>query len=167
MENIKYLSLHLSPPLKATPSMKMEILREFLESSTIHGLTYISTARVSSCGFENGFDMYCYHTLPVKVLWCVVVCLGFLGAGVLIGKSYKEWQNSPIATSITTHSVYDLDFPIQYLNNLGLPLKFEKLLFNSCSLNGEISSSFKFQCKERILQQLNGEHNIFTDYKGC
>ena len=39
------------------------------------------------------------------------MCLGFIGAGILIGKSYKEWQENPIATSITTHPIDDLDFP--------------------------------------------------------
>ena len=45
-------------------------------------------------------------------MWLGVVCLGFLGAGCLIFKSYHEWQESPIATSITTHPIDDLDFPI-------------------------------------------------------
>ena len=44
-------------------------------------------------------------------MWALVVCLGFIGAGILIGKSYKEWQEKPIATSITTHPIDDLDFP--------------------------------------------------------
>ena len=35
-----------------------------------------------------------------------------MGAGMLIGKSYKEWQAHPIATSITTHPIDDLDFPV-------------------------------------------------------
>ena len=35
----------------------------------------------------------------------------FLGAGFLIGKSYKEWQDNPIATTITTHPIDDLEFP--------------------------------------------------------
>ena len=32
-------------------------------------------------------------------------------AGILIGKSYKDWQKNPITTSITTHPIDDLDFP--------------------------------------------------------
>ena len=40
-----------------------------------------------------------------------MVCLGFIIAGILIGKSYKEWQEHPVATSITTHPIDDLDFP--------------------------------------------------------
>ena len=51
------------------------------------------------------------QTKAAKILWFGIVCLGFIGAGVLIGKSYKEWQESPIATSITTHPIDDLDFP--------------------------------------------------------
>ena len=47
-----------------------------------------------------------------KITWLLVVCLGFLGAGILIDKSYKEWQTSPIATSITTHPIEKLNFPI-------------------------------------------------------
>ena len=47
-----------------------------------------------------------------KILWTGVVCLGFIGAGLLISKSYKEWQESPVAPSITTRPINDLDFPI-------------------------------------------------------
>ena len=39
------------------------------------------------------------------------MCLGFLGAGLLIGKSYVEWQKSPVSTSISTLSISDLEFP--------------------------------------------------------
>ena len=37
--------------------------------------------------------------------------MGFFGAGILITKSYKEWQENPIATSITTHPIDNLNFP--------------------------------------------------------
>ena len=47
----------------------------------------------------------------MKILWFCLVCLGFVGAGILIAKSYKEWQENPIATSITTHPIDDLEFP--------------------------------------------------------
>ena len=41
----------------------------------------------------------------------MIVCLGFCGAGYLIHSSYSAWQASPVATSITTHPIDDLDFP--------------------------------------------------------
>ena len=47
-----------------------------------------------------------------RIIWFLVVCLGFTTAGILISKSYLEWQTHPIATSITTHPIPSLDFPI-------------------------------------------------------
>ena len=74
----------------------MEILREFLESSTIHGVSYISSAKVD---FENHcLFLFLYQEKAAKVLWFVVVSLGFLGAGFLIGNSYNEWQKNPIGS---------------------------------------------------------------------
>ena len=52
------------------------------------------------------------QTRLAKILWFLVVCLGFIASGILIGKSYKDWQENPIATSITTHPINNLDFPI-------------------------------------------------------
>ena len=40
-----------------------------------------------------------------------MVCAAFFGAGMLIGNSYSNWQNSPVATSISTHPIGELDFP--------------------------------------------------------
>ena len=45
------------------------------------------------------------------MIWGLVVCLGFSGAAYLINSSYTAWQESPVATSITTHPISDLDFP--------------------------------------------------------
>ena len=52
------------------------------------------------------------QTKAAKILWFGIVCLGFTGAAILISKSYKDWQENPIATSITTHPIADLEFPI-------------------------------------------------------
>ena len=72
----------------------MEVCREFLESSTIHGLVYISTSR-----------------RHVRLLWLCVVVSGFIGAGVLIQQSFSSWADSPISTTIETLPITDLDFP--------------------------------------------------------
>ena len=53
-----------------------------------------------------------FQTRTAKALWSGIVCLGFIVAGILIGKSYKEWQDSPIATSVAIHPIDDLDFPV-------------------------------------------------------
>ena len=72
----------------------MEGLKEFLESSTIHGLVYISTTR-----------------RLVRLLWIGVVIGGFIGAGVLIHESFSSWATSPVSTTIEILPISDLDFP--------------------------------------------------------
>ena len=74
----------------------MEILRDFLETSTIHGLAYISNVP-SKTG---------------KALWLTIVIAGFCTAGYLINSSYEEWESTPVATSISTHSISTLPLPI-------------------------------------------------------
>jgi hypothetical protein len=86
------------------------ILKEFLESSTIHGLIYISTAKVGDR--ELGFFTKEFpQTKSEKLLWFFVVCIGFLTAGYLINSSYAEWRESPILTSLSTHPIARLAFP--------------------------------------------------------
>ena len=72
----------------------MERLRSFLESSTIHGLGYISTTR----SFARAF-------------WVFVVISGFTGAGVLIYQSFKSWADSPIVTTIENLPIEKFTFP--------------------------------------------------------
>ena len=77
-------------------SSEMDVLREFLDNSTIHGLAHISS--VSS---KTG-----------KALWMAIVIAGFCTAGYLINDSYKEWETTPVATSISTHPIDTLPLPI-------------------------------------------------------
>ena len=72
----------------------MQGVRSFLESSTIHGLVYISTTK-----------------RLVKLFWILVVIGGFTGAGVLIYQSFQSWDESPIKTTIETLSITELTFP--------------------------------------------------------
>ena len=74
----------------------MQILKEFLETSTIHGLAYISNVP-SKTG---------------KALWLAIVIAGFYTAGYLINSSYEEWESTPVATSISTHPIATLPLPI-------------------------------------------------------
>ena len=75
-------------------SRKMEGVRELLESSTIHGLTYISTTRGS-----------------LKVIWILIVISGFFTAGIFINNAFLDWEKSPIETSIETFPISDAYFP--------------------------------------------------------
>ena len=73
----------------------MEDIRLFLESSTIHGLAYISTA----------------SRRIVRVFWIFIVIAGFTGAGVMIYNSFKSWADSPVKTTIETHPITEITFP--------------------------------------------------------
>ena len=72
----------------------MEGVKEFLESSTIHGLVYISTTRRLA-----------------RLLWLCVVISGFTGAVVIIYQSFSSWAVSPVSTTIETLPITELDFP--------------------------------------------------------
>ena len=73
----------------------MEGIKEFLESTTIHGLVYISTSRQKL----------------QKIFWVFVVLVGFFIAGFLIRRSFYDWNKNPVSTSIETFPIEDVPFP--------------------------------------------------------
>ena len=75
--------------------MATSSVREFLENSTIHGLVHISTAKSRATRF----------------IWVAIVVACFSVAIYMITSSYKEWQESPVSTTITTHPITELEFP--------------------------------------------------------
>ena len=72
----------------------MDGVRVFLESSTIHGLTYISTTQKHA-----------------RLFWFFIVVTGFCGAGYLIRESFASWSESPIKTTIETLPISEIKFP--------------------------------------------------------
>ena len=74
----------------------MEGLRDFLEGSTIHGLCYISTVK----------------SLGMRLFWIAVVIGGFSTAGYLIHSSLSAWEETPIATTITTLPITEAPLPL-------------------------------------------------------
>ena len=72
----------------------MEHIKTFLESSTIHGLYYISSTRRWS-----------------RLFWILTVIGGFSGAGYLINLSFDNWDQSPITTTIETLPISKITFP--------------------------------------------------------
>ena len=69
-------------------------IKDFLESSTIHGLSHISTTR-----------------RLLRLFWMFVVLTGFTVAGFLIQQSFSGWAVSPISTTIETLPISELEFP--------------------------------------------------------
>jgi hypothetical protein len=73
----------------------MDVLKEFLESSTIHGLAYISTSKNSL----------------VRAAWIVTVLCAVSVAINLINNSYVEWEDDPVSTTVSTLPISFLALP--------------------------------------------------------
>ena len=63
----------------------MENIKLFLETSTIHGMTFIPITKKY-----------------VRLFWILVIFGGFTGAAVIIRISFQAWDESPIKTTIET-----------------------------------------------------------------
>ena len=72
----------------------MVALSTFLETSTIHGLNFISTTRKYS-----------------RLFWILVVLAGFTSAAYLINTSFQSWADSPIKTTVETLPIKEIKFP--------------------------------------------------------
>ena len=72
----------------------MDVIQDFLKSSTIHGINYIGSSR--NLG---------------KIFWIFVVICGFSVAGYLINKSFDAWAQSPITTTIETLPISGVTLP--------------------------------------------------------
>ena len=72
----------------------MESLIHFLELSTIHGLSHISTGQKLK-----------------RFFWTTVVFCGFFGAAYMIYSSFLNWEQSPISTTIETLPISQITFP--------------------------------------------------------
>ena len=73
----------------------MKGVKEFLESSTIHGLVYISTSKA----------------VLVKLFWFFIVLAGFFYSVYLIQNSFLDWEESPFGTTEETVSIRQVEFP--------------------------------------------------------
>ena len=93
LDNIKTLTLNLSKGTHYFLSME-GIAKTFLDSSTIHGLAYISSTRKLA-----------------RIIWILVVIIGFIGAGVMIHQSFESWANSPVKTTIETRPITEITLP--------------------------------------------------------
>ena len=69
-------------------------LQQFLESSTIHGLVYIST--------ESKYS---------RLFWIFIVISGFSIASLLINQSFTNWSESPIKTTVEKRPISKITFP--------------------------------------------------------
>ena len=72
----------------------MELVRTFLESSSIHGLSYVaSTRKVTRIG------------------WLFIVMISFLCAVNFIFASFQSWSDNPVTTTIETLPLSEIRLP--------------------------------------------------------
>ena len=69
--------------------------REFLESSTIHGLAHISTGK----------------SIYTRIIWVLIVIGCFSIGIVLIDKAFYSWATNPIITTVDTRPISEVKVP--------------------------------------------------------
>ena len=72
----------------------MSGLKEFLETSSIHGLVYLATTEKVT-----------------RLVWMFVVMAGFSGAAVLIQQSLSSWEANPVSTTLKIRPIEEIPFP--------------------------------------------------------
>ena len=125
----------------------MENIRNFLESSTIHGLSYISTTRKF-----------------VRLLWIIIVVGGFTGAGVLIYNSFQSWNESPVKTTIETLPITKITFPKVTVcppKNTYTDLNYDLMMTKNMTLDNDIRDELANYAVEVLYDQLHNK--IMTD----
>ena len=139
------------------------LAREFLETSTIHGLVYISKA----------------ESIWGKLLWIISVIVSFTLAVVLINTSFVDWADQPISSVISTHEIKSLRFPsvtvcppkgtntalnydLMRLNNAFKPSEWEKIKEKTKAI---FTGNDRTKYEKDLLQVVN-PHNLKKIYQG-
>ena len=123
----------------------MERISAFLESSTIHGLIYISTTRKYARAF-----------------WILVVLAGFTGAGYMIHTSLQSWDDSPIKTTIETLPISEIKFPKVTVcppKNTYTDLNYDLMLVENFTLTDEMRDELI-----NYTWKVINEHNYTDDF---
>ena len=119
----------------------MEGVRTFLESSTIHGLGYISISRKY-----------------VRLFWSIVVMAGFTGAGILIYQSFQSWEESPVKTTIETRPIEEMTFPKVTVcppKNTYTDLNYDLVMTKNKTLNETIRNELTYYALELLNDNLH------------
>ena len=101
----------------------MEEIKNFLESSSINGLTHISVTKKH-----------------VRLFWILVVILGFTGASIIIYQSFQSWEMSPVKTTIETQPIREITFPKVTVcppKNTYTDLNYDLMMTENMSLNND------------------------------
>ena len=125
----------------------MERVSTFLESSTIHGLTYISTMRKYA-----------------RLFWTLVVITGFTGASLLIKESFDSWSESPVKTTIETLPISEIKLPKVTVcppKNLFTDLNYDLMMTENVTLTDELRDEM-FRYAIKVIDEDEGSSHILA-----
>ena len=143
-----YLNVHMKLELHLYCET-MKSLKEFLETSTIHGLHYISTSR--NC---------------IRLFWMCVVLFGLTASGYLIQQSFESWAESPITTAVDSQLTSEVQLPKVTVcppKNTFTDLNFDLMNLKNATLNDTIKDKVKRFAMEVIQDQIH--QKIMSDLK--
>ena len=109
--------------------LEMDHIKHFLESSTIHGLTYISTTRKF-----------------VQLFWILVVIIGFTTSGIMIYQSFHSWNESPVKTTVETLSTTKMTFPTVTVcppKNTSTDLNYDLMIMENKTISNDSREELK------------------------
>ena len=127
----------------------MQIFKEFLDTSTIHGLHYISTSRYA-----------------IRLFWTCVVLFGLTASGYLIQQSFESWAESPISTAIDSQPTSEVKLPrinVCPPRNTFTDLNVDLMNLNNATLNSSNKDQIIRFAMEVIQDQIH--QDIMSDLK--
>ena len=119
----------------------MEIVKDYLESSTVHGLYYISNTRKF-----------------LRLFWMLVVIGGFVGAGYLIWSSFDNWEKSPIKTTLETLPISKITFPKVTVcppKNTYTDLNYDLRMLKNLTLKNDTREELQQYAHNLVMNNLN------------
>ena len=121
----------------------MEVFREFMRTSSIHGLSHIITTRNYS-----------------RLFWIIVVILGISSSALIIHQSFRSWSESPVSTTIETLPISRIHFPKVIVcppKNTQTNLNYDLVSSENLTLDRRTREEFVGFIKESILGQQSNE----------
>ena len=118
--------------------LSMEVFKEFLQVSSIHGFGHIAATRRFS-----------------RIFWILVVIFGFSVSSYLIYQSFSNWSESPVSTTIETLPISKLKFPKVMVcppKNTRTNLNYDLILSENLTLDEGGKQDFEEFIKLTILE---------------
>ena len=99
-------------------STMIHILEDFLDTTTIHGFTYLQGKHPAFCrtiwvSLKITFFYSVPNLLNLQILQMIIVAVAFSTAGILINAAFTQWEYNPTLTTLDTIAapIDEIQFP--------------------------------------------------------